>query len=685
MAGSKFSMEALLTLTDRLTGPYRNSTQRITALNRGLSGSFKKLNAGIKKTVGAVGRQMKRAAFVGLGAMAVGVGLAAREFVKLDASITQAGAKFKDLDTTSQTYKDTLGQLSTAARAVGAATEFSATDAAGALDKMAMAGLTSEQSMALLMGTTNLATAAGTDLTTAVDIATDSLGAFGLMTEDSTQLTKNLARVSDVMAKVTTETNTDLEMLFETAKKGAPAMTAAGQEIETFGAIAGRMAASGIKASDAGTAIATSISRLAKNKQALDMLSELNVEVADSSGNFRNMVDILSDVETATKDLGTQEKAAAVATIFGDRAWKSFLPLLSEGIDKTRELETTLINATGASKTMAEAIRGSFGNQIKVLKSGLTELGLQFIEAFEEQGRGALSSLISFVQGFDMEPVIKAVKKVGRFILKTFKAVKSIFKDLQPVLFQTGKALLKIINMLIPLIIPAFKLLGETIGVILPVVNSLVDFVGDLIEEFKQSGAAEKMVTVFSRLKEVMKPIIATFVDIISTVKEFIIESGLMNLIPPILDLFVSGIRTLGGAFKLMWAVAKPILNAMKTLLEPIIFLIEKIITGYSKIGGGVGNVLGGIGDVLLGKNKKETTGGALTEPGNTRGSRGLSLVESTSSRGRAAHQQKIVEQQRITQENTQRQDIYLHSPIGAGISGEPGGEPELAIRLGVQ
>lgn len=416
---SKFSLEAVLSLTDKLTRPYGTTTRRITGMNAGLSRSFNKLNAGIN-------RGLKRITQVGLVALGAGIAFSTREFIRLDDAITKAGAKFQDLDPLAADYRDRLKELSTAARDVAKVTEFSAVDTAGALDKMAMAGLTATQSMALLLSTTDLASVAGTDLTTSVDIATDSLGAFGLMVEDTAQLTKNLTRINDVFAKVSVAVNTDLEMLFETVKKGGPAMTAAGQELETFGAIAGRMASAGIKASQAGTAIATSISRLAKNKEALAALSDLGIKVADSSGNFRNMIDILADLEKATKSMGSQQRAAAIATIFGDRAWKAFLPLLEEGIDKTRNLETELFNATGASKKMAEAMRLSLGNRLKVLKSGLTELGLQFIETFELQGRNALDLLIQKVQDFDMKPIIEGAQKAFDWLSKWGPVIKDL-------------------------------------------------------------------------------------------------------------------------------------------------------------------------------------------------------------------------------------------------------------------
>lgn len=412
---SRFSLEAILSLTDQLTGPYRQTTNKITAMNRGLTGSFGRLNRGINKTVGFVGTQMKRAAMIGLTALTVATGAAAREFVRLDDSIVNAGAKFKDLDSTSSTFAGSLKELSSAARAVGADTEFSAVDAAGALDKFAMAGISAEQSMALLRGTTNLATAAGTDLTTAVDIATDSLGAFGQMTDDTILLEQRLTTMSDQMAKTTTTANTSLTDLFEAVGKGARTFTDAGQSMATFNSFAGVMANATIKGGEAGTALRNVMLRLSKpSKEAAEQLKALGVVTQDSNGDFLDIVDIISQFETGLKDMGTQQRTAALGTIFGAKTVNGFNVLLGEGSDELRKYREQIIDSAGASKTMAEAIRTSLGNRIKVLKSGLTELGLQFIEAFEVQGRGALDEIINRVQNFDMQPVIDTVKNVAR-------------------------------------------------------------------------------------------------------------------------------------------------------------------------------------------------------------------------------------------------------------------------------
>jgi TP901 family phage tail tape measure protein len=289
---------------------------------------------------------------------------------------------------------------------------------------MAMAGLTSEQSMKLLMGTTNLATAAGMDLTTAVDIATDSLGAFGLMSEDASQLQTNLDRVSDVMAKTTNMFNTDMPGMFEAIKKGGPAFTSAGQSIETFSSLIGVMASSGVKGSEAGTQLRNVMLSLANPaKKAAKQMEKMGIVTRDSQGNYLDIVDILAQFEDATKSMGSAEKAAALSTIFGSRAVTGINILLQEGTDKLRDYRTQLEDAGGAAANIAEAMRGSIKNKIEVLKSSLTELGFKFVESFKEKGVGLIEKLTDAVSNFDPQPIIDAAATIGNIIAGIIKII----------------------------------------------------------------------------------------------------------------------------------------------------------------------------------------------------------------------------------------------------------------------
>jgi TP901 family phage tail tape measure protein len=359
----------------------------------------------------------KLAIGAGVAAVGVGIAIATKQYIEFDDAITAATAKFKDLDVTSDTYAESLRRAGQAARDVAAVTEYNAVDTAGALDKMAMAGLSSEQAMSLLMGTTNLATAAGMDLTTAVDIATDSLGAFGLMTDDAAQLSTNLDRVSDVMARTTNMFNTDMPGMFEAIKKGGPAFTSAGQSMEDFSALIGAMASSGVKGSEAGTQLRNMMLSLANpSDKAATALENMGITVKDQSGNFLNVIDIIGQFERATASMGTAEKAAALATIFGSRTVTGMNILLQEGSERLRGYRTELVNAGGAAANIAEAMRGSIKNKIEVLKSALTELGFKFVESFQEKGVGLIEKLTEAISQFDPQPIIDGFTTVASII-----------------------------------------------------------------------------------------------------------------------------------------------------------------------------------------------------------------------------------------------------------------------------
>ena len=404
---TKYAIETVYKLIDNITMPLDKIGVKGKTVGRALKNEFTKTEQQLANVGAKLKSFAKGAALAGIALVGVGIGVATKQFIDYDAAVTGATAKFKDLDITSVDYKDNLKAVGKVARDVAAITEFNAVDTAGALDKMAMAGLTSKQSMALLAGTTNLATAAGADLTTAVDIATDALGAFGLMTEDEKALEGNLNRLSDVMAKTTNMFNTDISGFFESAKMGAATFTSTGQSLEDFSAMVGVMASSGIKGSESGTQLRNMMLSLASpSKTAAMALDRMGIKTTDAQGNFLNIIDILGQFEKGMKGMGDAEKAAALTDIFGKRTVTGVTLLLAEGTEGLKKYSKELQNAGGTAANVAAAMRGSLANRIGVLKSALTELGFKFVDAFASKGGKAIENLTATITNFDPAPII---------------------------------------------------------------------------------------------------------------------------------------------------------------------------------------------------------------------------------------------------------------------------------------
>ena len=365
MAG-RFSVEAVFKAVDRITAPVKRMQNRVGRFTRSMERRFGKLN----RVVGKFASGLKKGALAIVASLAltsVAMANVIGAGVEFEQTLVSAAAKFPgEIRKGTKAFK----QLEDAARKTGATTEFTASQSAEALNFLAMAGFNASQSVAALPGVVDLATSASIDLATASDIATDSLGAFGLATKDVVQLSKNLTRVNDVLAKTTTTANVNMEDLFETVKKGGPVATSVGASIETFGALAGTMANSSLKASEAGSTLKNMFLRLAAPAPAAaKLLKQFGIQTVDTNGDLLDIIDILGDFDEKLKDLGTAEKAAILDTIFGKRAITGVNILLESGVDKLKAYRKELEGATGASSTMASVMRDTIQGRLNSLNS----------------------------------------------------------------------------------------------------------------------------------------------------------------------------------------------------------------------------------------------------------------------------------------------------------------------------
>jgi TP901 family phage tail tape measure protein len=397
-----FTVPTRFVLQDKMSGPLGAVQGRVNKFGADTAEALRsaaKEGTGLSRIIKgvAIGNLASR----GIMALTRGIRSATQQFIDFDAAVVKSAALFKDLDSKAADFNDALKAIGVSARWVAGKTEFNAVDTAGALEKMAMAGMSSRTAISLLRGTTDLATAAGTSLTTAVDIATDALGAFGMA---ATQV--NLKRVSDVMAATSSAFNTDLTMMFEAIKNAGPGFTAAGQSIDTLSASIGVLANAGIKGSEAGTALNAVFTQL-KSESKKTALEKLIGPIVDAKGNFNDLFDIVGKLEKRLNGLGNAQRGEILSGIFGARGEKAVNLLLQTGSAQLKEYKTMLEESTGAAARMADVMRGSIKNQIEILKSSLTELGFKFINAFKKQGSEAVASLIKMVGRIDPTRVIK--------------------------------------------------------------------------------------------------------------------------------------------------------------------------------------------------------------------------------------------------------------------------------------
>ena len=274
--------------------------------------------------------------------------------------------------------KQFTGNLTEFARFMGQNTQYTAEQAADALNYMALAGYDTEKSMRMLPTVLNLASAGNMDLARASDMVTDAQSALGLTIEQTEGLV-------DKMAKTASKTNTSVEQLGDamlTVGGTAKMMGSGSIDATTELSMAlGVLADNGIKGSEGGTALRNVLLSLtAPTDKAAKKLKELGVEVFDSEGNMKDLPFILQDINEATKDMTQEERTDFLSTVFNKRDLKAIEALLGTDMSRWEELYSQIGNADGAAAEMAETQLDNLEGDLTKFQSALSEAKLSIAD-----------------------------------------------------------------------------------------------------------------------------------------------------------------------------------------------------------------------------------------------------------------------------------------------------------------
>ena len=409
-----YAVNTAFTARDRITGAFRAMGKGAGVFENKAVRSFRNVGRAGSR-VGSIIKGIIGAQVItrGIGMLTQGIRTAATEFIAFDQTIVGATARFKDLKIGTIETAETMELLKKSARDVGKVTQFTSTEAAGGLNFFARAGFTSTEAMAALKTQVDLATVAELDLARTSDITSDLLGALGLNAADSATKINNLEKLSNSLGLAANMANVTLEDMFETLKIAAPIATAAGEKMDPLIAITAALGSAGIKGSLGATAIKNAYLNLATNAPKVQKaLAGIGLEQANFVNQIDGSLDMVKAMQLigdATKGLGKVEQLAIFEQIFGKRAVAGATNI-SKSLSEI-ELITRALEGDKRISKIADEIRTGLGMQVKILKSGMIELGFKFIQAFETHGRGALTGLIKAVQNFDVDKVLNFAKK----------------------------------------------------------------------------------------------------------------------------------------------------------------------------------------------------------------------------------------------------------------------------------
>lgn len=308
-----------------------------------------------------------------------------------------------------------LLKLRDKAKEMGAATKFTATESAQAFNYMAMAGWKTEDMLNGIEGIMNLAAAAGADLAITSDIVTDALTAFGKSAKDSGQL-------ADIMAAASSNANTNVEMMGETFKYVAPVAGALGYSMEDTAVAIGLMANSGVKASQAGTALRSILSRLAAPpKSCAVAMSKLGISITRSDGTMRSLGEVMEMLRSKFQGLSKEQQTQYAHDIAGQYAMSGLLAIVNAAPNDYEKLTKAVQKSNGVAKSMADTMNNNLGGKLTLFKSKLEGIALTIFERLEPSLSGALKSTEKFVGSIDWKSFGKTVGDALNSALKGFK------------------------------------------------------------------------------------------------------------------------------------------------------------------------------------------------------------------------------------------------------------------------
>lgn len=370
----------------------------------------KGIETGLKK-VSSIAKTGIATAVTAISGMSTALAGVAGYSIKVGSSFEASMSKVQAVSGASN---EQLQRLSDKAKEMGATTKFSATEAADAMNYMAMAGWKTEDMLNGIDGIMNLAAASGEDLATTSDIVTDALTAFGLTAQDSTHF-------ADVLAAASSNANTNVSMMGETFKYVAPVAGSLGYSAEDCAVAIGLMANSGIKASQSGTALRSMFSRLAKpSKEVKEAMEKLNISLTDSHGNMKSLDTLMGDLRNSFSGLSESEKAEMASSLAGQEAMSGLLAIVNASDADFNKLKDAIYGADGASAKMAETMQDNLQGKITITKSTIEGLGIKIYEEIEdpmkEAAEGTTDSVEQISSALENGGIDAAVEKTGNII-----------------------------------------------------------------------------------------------------------------------------------------------------------------------------------------------------------------------------------------------------------------------------
>lgn len=375
---------------------------------------------------------------------------------------------------------NTMDSLRDLAREMGESTKFSASEAAEAINNMAMAGYNTEEIFAALPQVLNLAAAGGISLDYATQLAANGLNVMGLGVESTEELADKLAVTASSAYGSVSDFGEGLLVAGGQAKLANLDLT------DTFTAL-GILGDAGISAGEGGTYLRNTLKNLyTPTKDAKEALQELGVETANDDGTLRGFQDVLQDLGGALDGLSEEDRITAMSKIFDTRTIAAASALIKDSGDRWDELSEKISNSDEAAQNMADTLLDNLGGQLTILKSALEGIAISFGEILMPAIRSFTDKLQNFADWINnlsdsQKQMIVTIASVAAAIGPVLLILGNLFKTISKI-----SGVIQALPNVLGITTGVFKSIGTAIAGISAPLIAVIATVGLLVAAFKQ-------------------------------------------------------------------------------------------------------------------------------------------------------------------------------------------------------
>lgn len=576
-------MEIAIKIAGKVESSFKSA---IGAATKGLGSITKAVSAATAAAAAAVGA-------IGMAAINTG-----REF---EGAMSQVAATML-IDKTTAEGQKAFETLENAARECGASTAFSATEAAEALNYLALAGYDADKAATALPTVLKLAGAGAMDLAAASDMVTDSMSALGIEATEA-----NLTQFSDQLAQTASKANTSVAQLGEAILTvGGTAKGLAGGTTELNTAL-GILADNGLKGAEGGTHLRNIILSLQNpTDKAAASLQSLGVDVYDAQGNMRGLNDVFKDLQGAMAGMDNASKDSILSTLFNKTDLTAANAMLSNCTDRFDELSAAVENSAGACENMYAIQLDNLNGDIDILKSGLSDLGIsiyqdlngplremtqlatsmvgELSEAYKSGGMegmvgavgGCMAEVVNTIADYAPQVVSMGVDLIGSF-------VQGIADNAGPLADAAAQTLTVFIDGLFSLV-PQVLLAG--IDIITQLASSITSQLPTLINNGTQAitnfvnGIIQRLPTIISTALTLVQTLVnslgANAPMLISAAIQLIgsLVTGILSMLPQLLQMGI----------QLILSLAQGIISNLPLILQTGVQIILSLVSGITQM-----------------------------------------------------------------------------------------------------